>query len=524
MSWFGPLLLGGAQSQGATISSAAGAAAGVGATSAVGIALKPAVGSAAGVGAASGTGGSTAAAVGSAAGTGAASGVSPAATIASGAGAAAGVGATSAIGIALKPATGAAAGTGAGTGVGAQIRAAVGSAAGVGQTTEAAWDPATLYTNQPEGLPYLEDRNRRLVSKGATGSFAAGAYSKNAKASGKYYAEFVSRGNGVGISNATGTIGYVGQSAGSLGYFYDDSGSVLSNAVVIGNAETAVIGSQIVGVAIDVDNKKVWFRLNAGLWNNSGTADPATNVGGFAPASTTGSWFFAGDVWSTSDPTDLRSASADWTFAPPAGFGVWYTVGSSTAASVGNAAGSGATGAISVPGSTGTASGQGAALAIGTGIRSAVGAAAGTGAAPSVGIAFKATVGAAAGIGSAVAQGSATAASTGLAAGVGAASGQGASTRAAVGSAGGTGTATGITPALLIVAGIGTAAGLGATAGIGRSTASAVASAAGVGSAIGMSISPRHATAARRTALLNQEHIRHGNQAAHISRRRARFA
>ena len=38
----------------------------------------------------------------------------------------------------------------------------------------------------------------------------------------------------------------------------------------------------ILHFAIDIDNDLAWFRLNAGNWNNSGTADPATGVEGFA--------------------------------------------------------------------------------------------------------------------------------------------------------------------------------------------------------------------------------------------------
>ena len=34
-------------------------------------------------------------------------------------------------------------------------------------------------------------------------------------------------------------------------------------------------------VALDLTNQRIWFRRNAGTWNDSGTADPATNTGGF---------------------------------------------------------------------------------------------------------------------------------------------------------------------------------------------------------------------------------------------------
>ena len=39
----------------------------------------------------------------------------------------------------------------------------------------------------------------------------------------------------------------------------------------------------ILHFAIDIDNDLAWFRLNAGNWNNSGTANPATGAAFAAP-------------------------------------------------------------------------------------------------------------------------------------------------------------------------------------------------------------------------------------------------
>jgi hypothetical protein len=46
---------------------------------------------------------------------------------------------------------------------------------------------------------------------------------------------------------------------------------------------TPTVG-QVIGVALDIGNASIWARLGAGNWNNSGTANPATNVGGISLA------------------------------------------------------------------------------------------------------------------------------------------------------------------------------------------------------------------------------------------------
>jgi hypothetical protein len=48
---------------------------------------------------------------------------------------------------------------------------------------------------------------------------------------------------------------------------------------------------EIVGIAVDLDNRKIWFIIVAGTalsdWNDDGSADPAANTGGISvPAGT----------------------------------------------------------------------------------------------------------------------------------------------------------------------------------------------------------------------------------------------
>ena len=66
----------------------------------------------------------------------------------------------------------------------------------------------------------------------------------------------------------------------------------------------------------------VWFRRNAGLWNNSATANPATGVGGYsAPA--TGTHMLCASSWVVGEVISVKTEVADFTGVPLAGFLSW---------------------------------------------------------------------------------------------------------------------------------------------------------------------------------------------------------
>lgn len=74
---------------------------------------------------------------------------------------------------------------------------------------------------------------------------------------------------------ASGTI--LGTDNNGLGF--KSTGAVVLNNVTLSTIQTYAQGD-VVCVAVDVANRLVWFRTNGGNWNNSGTANPATGVGG----------------------------------------------------------------------------------------------------------------------------------------------------------------------------------------------------------------------------------------------------
>jgi len=136
----------------------------------------------------------------------------------------------------------------------------------------------------------------------------------------------------------------------------------------------------------------------------------------------------------------------------------------------------------------GSATGIGAAAAVGKSLKSAAGTSAGTSTATAVGKAIKSAAGAAAGVGTAVAVGKAAKAAVGAAAGVGAASAVGKAAARGVGSAAGTSTA--VAAGRSVARAVGSAAGTSDATAAGQSIAKAAGSASGAATVVGIAESP----------------------------------
>lgn len=104
------------------------------------------------------------------------------------------------------------------------------------------------------------------------------------------------------------------------GLIYINTGDIYANGALLTTIQTSAEGN-VSGVAFDVDNDLVWFRTSGGNWNNNGSANPATGVGGISfPGSMAGTIYAALGV--QTPPNDQMSINFGPTFAgtPPSGF------------------------------------------------------------------------------------------------------------------------------------------------------------------------------------------------------------
>ena len=168
--------------------------------------------------------------------------------------------------------------------------------------------------------------NQTLSNFGAKAtSTGAGGVELQRVIQGKTYVEFTPS-----VITGTPNVGFV--SGGWLGNTsltsgidrigYLPSGAVQVNGVTLQTISAYAAGNRI-DMAINPLNRLVWFRVSGGNWNNSGTADPATDTGGidYSSALTGGGTLvpavyasLTGTVW------DVTSDAALFAGVPPSGY------------------------------------------------------------------------------------------------------------------------------------------------------------------------------------------------------------
>jgi len=126
---------------------------------------------------------------------------------------------------------------------------------------------------------------------------------------------------GVAESSETLTNSFLGQS-GSHSIGWDcATGSVYLNGSVITTIQTAAAGDTV-SVAYDLVNHMIWFRTNAGSWNNSGTADPATNTGGISFGGVT-AYYPAAALYDATNQITTNFHATAYAQTVPSSFGDW---------------------------------------------------------------------------------------------------------------------------------------------------------------------------------------------------------
>ncbi len=153
------------------------------------------------------------------------------------------------------------------------------------------------------------------------------AEGNHGRTTGKYYFEWlcVTAANGTpagsehsyGVSNASLTNVYVGSGASS--WSYEGIGRKCHSGTCVGTNFNSLTDGDIIGVAVDLDNNKVWFAKN-NSWQDSG--DPAAGTGE-AYSDLSGTIRPSCSLIGNNTDATLRTVAADQTYSPPSGFTAW---------------------------------------------------------------------------------------------------------------------------------------------------------------------------------------------------------
>lgn len=111
---------------------------------------------------------------------------------------------------------------------------------------------------------------------------------------------------------------WLGINNNGIGFY--PTGAVYRNGSSVLTWAAGLTAGAVYDTAVDFANARIWFRKNGGNWNNSGTADPATNTGGLDTSAITGTLYAAVTVFSNGDQFTANFGASAWTYAPPSGF------------------------------------------------------------------------------------------------------------------------------------------------------------------------------------------------------------
>jgi len=171
----------------------------------------------------------------------------------------------------------------------------------------------------------LSNGNLTASSGTATTANTSGRGSQTITTGQKIYGEFtatVNTGNSlIGVVNASfsfANFNYLGIDTNGIGLL--PSGGVLYNNGIPASYSGFTTGD-VISVAVDFNAGLMWWRINAGNWNNSGAANPATGVGG-QTIGVTGNLFWAyGLIYDgATQNAFIGKFSSPFTFSVPAGF------------------------------------------------------------------------------------------------------------------------------------------------------------------------------------------------------------
>jgi hypothetical protein len=164
----------------------------------------------------------------------------------------------------------------------------------------------------------------------------------DAQTTGKYYFEATwtnyvpgDPNFGIGVGTTASTYTNMGN-GGTTGIVYYFGGSYYSNGSQVSAGTGGSSIGQVAGLAVDLDNRRFWLRpVPGGIWNGSGTNNPATNVGGYTiPAGTMVPFVtFGGSGGTAGNVLTANFGASAFSGVVPAGFIAGFPTASGGAAS-----------------------------------------------------------------------------------------------------------------------------------------------------------------------------------------------
>jgi hypothetical protein len=162
----------------------------------------------------------------------------------------------------------------------------------------------------------------------ATGTAQGGVRSTGSIASGKNYFEYtlgtvVSGNTGVGLCTAGANLATVAPAPTSAAIMYKGSGAIWIDNAFSGSTLGARVNGDTIGIAVDKTAKLIWFRAgSSGNWNGSGTANPATGVGGvsISAANLSGALYALVALGASGDSVTSNFGASSFVGSVPSGF------------------------------------------------------------------------------------------------------------------------------------------------------------------------------------------------------------
>jgi hypothetical protein len=189
------------------------------------------------------------------------------------------------------------------------------------QLTAPAWAVCPVTWNPADKSASVTLSGANLTASQASAGASVRANTSITASAKVFFSETIGTANGnqaIGIANATMSLSsFPGLDFNGVGYTQDGRVMINSNSLLGMPTYTT---ADVIDVALDIGNLSVWFRKNGGNWNNSGTANPATNTGGVSLSSLNAGPYFPSWGANTSNSATANFGASTLPYAAPAGF------------------------------------------------------------------------------------------------------------------------------------------------------------------------------------------------------------